>query len=225
MKKISKEIMKAIIAVIGIIIGLGISIFLKEILAGSILTVIGTMIIGMDEKLRNSIIPILSLLFGRETDKKVELTMEKSPNGIQQLSKGDSYAAHGNIIFNLGNLKSEDYEKRIVLKKIYEKMIEPYSLLNKAANNGIESKENFEKISKAIEDFRKIKILSELELNEEIKIKLSKLMGAFRFTSHELFLKVQKDKFNEGLNGEKSFDFLERFEEVKEEIKKILNKK
>lgn len=223
MKKISKEIIKAIIAVMGIIIGLGIFIFLKEILAGSILTVVGTIIIGMDETFRNSIIHILSLLFGR--DEKKNQIMRNSPGGIQQESGRSSYAAQGDIIFNLSNPKSEDYGKKIVLKRIYEKMVEPYLLLNKTANNGIESKEDFEKISKAIEDFRKTKIMNELELDEEIKIKLSKLMGAFRFTSHELFSNLQKNKFNEGLNGQKSFDFIERFEEVKEEMKRVLNKK
>ena len=104
-------------------------------------------------------------------------------------------------------------------------MVKPLRLLNLAANVGVKDEENFKEISESIEDYINVKVESELELDDILKNKLDEVMGAFRYTSHELFVKTRQKKFHDGLNGLQSFDFIFKCKEATNEIKRQLNDK
>lgn len=221
MEKIVEDAIKAVVA---IIIGIFVIISLKEFLVGVILVTVGIVIIGANENIRNLLLSFIKFLWDKVAGKETQ-RMESSPGGIQQQAKRDAIVGKivstgiQNIIINQ---KSEDYDKKMALKTIYKKMIIPLRLLNLAVNTGLKNKQEFEDIKKAIEDFITTKIENELELDDELKNKLNEVMAAFRFTSHELFIKIKENKLNEGLKGLNSFNFVTKCEEATEEIKKKL---
>lgn len=118
--------------------------------------------------------------------------------------------------------KADNYEKEMALKTIYKKMALSLRKLNLAANVGLKNKEEFDEISKIVDDFISTKIENELEFDDELLKKFNEVMAAFRYTLQELFIKIQNKKFNEGLNGLRSFDFIEKCEEAVKEIKRRL---
>ncbi|MBI3035797.1 hypothetical protein HYY71_05740 [Candidatus Woesearchaeota archaeon] len=223
MEKITKDAIKAVVA---IIIGFGAIFKFEQTLAGIILIAVGTIIIGINPDLRSISVSFCKWLWGKATGKDTQ-RMESSVVGVQQQARRDAVVGEvvntGKIINHIIiNKNQDDYDKKLALKTIYKKMVEPLRLLNFAANVGIKDKEEFDNISKAVEEFIKIKMENELELDEELLDKLNNVMAAFRHTKHELFLKLNKNKFNDGLHGLEYFDFVMKCKETTEEIKKRL---
>jgi len=220
MEKIKEDAIKAVVA---IIIGIGAILSFKEFLAGIILIAVGAVIIGVNENLRSLFLSFVKWIWDKMTGKETQ-KMEGSPGALQQQAKMDAIVGDvvntGKIIQNINiNRNQEDYEKRVALKTIYKKMVKPLRTLNLAANVGVKNKKEFNEISESIDEFINTKMENELELDDELLNKLDEVMGAFRHTSHELYTKVQKNKFNEGLHGLKSFDFVMKCKEATSMIK------
>ena len=220
MEEITEDAIKAVVA---IIIGVGAILSFKEFLAGIILIAIGVVIIGVNENLRSLFLSFVKWIWDKIAGKEAQ-RMEGSPSAIQQQAKRDSIVGDvvntGRIIQNINiNKNQEDYEKRIALKTIYKKMVKPLRKLNLAANAGVKNRKEFDEISGSIDEFINAKMENELELDDEILNKLNEVMAAFRYSINELLTKVQKKKFNEGLHGLQSFDFVMKCEEATNMIK------
>jgi hypothetical protein len=220
MEKITGDAIKAVVA---IIIGAGAILSFKEFLAGSILIVAGVVIIGVNENLRILFLSFIKWLWDKITGEETQ-SMEDSPGGIQQQAKRDTIVGDvvntGEIIHNITiNKNHEDYDKKIALKTIYKEMVKPLRRLNLAANVGVKNQKEFDEISESIDEFINAKMENELEFDDELLNKLNEVMGAFKDTSDELFTKVFKKRFNEGLHGLKSFDFVMKCEEATNMIK------
>lgn len=223
MEKITEDAIKAVVA---IIIGIGAILSFKEFLAGVILIAVGVVIIGVNENLRSLFLSLIKWLWDKITGKETQ-SMKDSPGGIQQQAKRDTIVGEvvntGKIIQNITiNKNQKDSDKKQALKTIYKKMVKPLRMLNLAANVGVKTKNEFDEISSSIDKFINVKMENELELDNELLKKLNEVMGAFRYTSHELFTRVQNKKFNDGLHGLKSFDFVMKCQEATSMIKERL---
>lgn len=229
--KMSKRTEMNLGAVVFIIIGL--FYLFKEILASLILIAVG---LTVSPDIRTLVLKGLSFLWSKIVRKDRSQEMKESPSGIQQQSGRNSIVkqiinAEKVIIQQPERSSIASYvegsstnKKETALRDIYKKMIKPLKLLNLAANLGLKNEEEYKKINESIEDFIDTKIEYELDLDNEMKDKFDQVMAAFRHTRHELFLKVREGKFNEGLYGLKSFDFIEKCKNATEEIKNRLRK-
>lgn len=97
MEKIKGDAIKALAAVL---IGLCVIFILKEFMLGLLLIVVGAVISGLNENLRNILVSFIKLLWDKMTGKEHTQRMENSPRGVQQQvrSSGDSYIAGRDLI-------------------------------------------------------------------------------------------------------------------------------
>lgn len=118
MEKVTEDAIKAVVA---IIIGISAILSFKEFLAGIILIAVGTVIIGVNENLRNLFISFIKWFWDKATGKEQTQNMENSPGGVQQQaeSKGDTYQAGGDIIVESKQRKKR--ESKAKLKIYYDK--------------------------------------------------------------------------------------------------------
>ena len=199
----------------------------KYYLDGGILILLVGVYLGSEKYIRDSATKVLMIIFDllREEKSSNSQNMEKSSGGFQNQAGRD---INNTFIIGKKDLITKKHNKNNseefdALKEVFDKMTNSYMLLSKLTHNGVKSKKEFDHLSKVIEDFINIKIKREILFEEEISRKLSDVIASFCHNKNELYRKVIETKFNEGLIGSEFFIFTDKFNEVKLEIKKILN--
>jgi len=241
MVKIKRAIVWGLLVLIGIVIGLAsiiVSFIIKDILAtlgsASLLTIC-TVIIGVKKDIRDLVFPFLKILFGGQNGQSQE--PNKSPGSVNIQIKnmtGDintdnskksivNKSSVGNQTTYMDKTSSEtNKQKQIKIHEIYSKMMKARDLLNSPAEKGLKNKEEFDNISNAIDTFIDVKTQNVLYVDDNTLKLLDQVMGAFRHTKHELYLKLSAGKFNEHISGIKSFEFKTKCDDAKKEIQREL---
>jgi len=210
-------------SVIFIIIGLY-ELYLGQALAGILLTAIGIVVSNQVRKWIWEGIKFAYSLVTRQNTSGQKQTMFHSPGGMQQQAGRDIKVIvnnYGKEIQEFTPARRSIDDKKVLLNHIYKKMLKAVQSVNQAANAGLENKRDFDRISQDIRDYETANNESDLELasERELKKKLDAVAIALNDTAQELSLKLNDEKFKEGLHGTKSFAFVIKFEDAVKEMK------
>jgi len=124
---------------------------------------------------------------------------------------------------NLSNTHSGDSEEKAALREIYKKMVKALTVLNSKSNKGIKSNADLNEVAEAVAAYQETVRENRIEIDSQMETILSEVLGAFRYTSHELNKRLQAGN-QRPLLGLKAYDFIFKCDQVTLAIKKKLKK-